>query len=122
MPGLVRLGWRGLKKKLIDRPDIKFALMLARTLGRTLGELESTCTAEEFGLWMALYESDPWGPVREDLAAGMICSTMANIKRREETPAFSPLDFAPFLKPAEPAQEATIEEFFNLVGAINEHS
>ncbi len=86
-------------------------------MGRTLGELEETCTAQEFGLWMALYEAEPWGPVREDLAAGIVASTIANVNRGKDTQAFSALDFAPFVRQPEPEQEASTADFLNLVGA-----
>ena len=77
---------------------MRFALILARTLGRTLEELGQTCSAQEFGLWQALYEADPWGPLREDLAAGVIASTLANVNRGKDVTPFTALDFMPYVR------------------------
>ena len=90
---------------------MRFALLLARTLGRTLQELEESCTAHEFALWMALYEAEPWGPVREDMAAGVIASTIANVNRGKDQAAFKPLDFMPLIKQPEKQEEATSADF-----------
>ena len=75
-------------------------------------ELEQTCSAQDF----CLYESDPWGPVRSDLAAGLIASTLANVNRGRDTQPFSALDFAPFVKPHEPETEPTSADFVKMFG------
>lgn len=98
MPGAVRTGQQGFKKKLTDDPELRFALFLARTLGRTLEELGETCSAWEFGLHQADYETSPWGPLREDLAAGVIASTLANIHRSKDAAELKPLDFMPYVQ------------------------
>ena len=92
--------------------------MLARSLGRTLEELGETCSAQEFGLWAALYEIEPWGPTRHDLAAGVIASTIANVHRGKDVPAFKPLDFMPLLAKPEPVEEATGADFIKQFGAL----
>lgn len=69
---------------------------MARSLGRTLEELGNTCSAYEFGLWQALYAQDPWGPMRVDLAGGVVAATIANVNRSKDTPAFKASDFMPF--------------------------
>ena len=46
---------RGAKKKLIARPERRFAHFVAKTLGRTVDELEIGMSGAEFGDWMALY-------------------------------------------------------------------
>ena len=107
-----------MKKKLTSRPDLRFALLLARSMGRTLDELGRTCSAEEFGLWAALYEVEPWGPLRDDLAAGVIASTIANVNRGKDSPVFKPADFMPIMHPAEPVQEATGADFAQQFGAL----
>lgn len=47
--------------------------MLARTLGRTLEELEESMTAAEFGEWFAYYELAPWCefPARQEVVPDM---------------------------------------------------
>lgn len=119
MPGALRPGRRGGKKKLNDRPDLRFALILARSLGRTLEELGETCSAQEFGLWQALYADDPWGPARAELVGGVIASTIANVNRGKDTEPFKPLDFMPYAhlaRPAAPAAEPTSADFFQEFG------
>lgn len=52
----------------------------------------------ELGEWAALWSISPWGQQRDDLRAGVIASTVANVHRdpkRRPTP-FRPLDFMPF--------------------------
>ena len=79
---------------------------MARSLGRTLEELGETCSANEFGLWQALYAQDPWGSVRIDVAGAVVAATIANCNRAKDTPAFKPVDFMPFAeKPPEPQAE-----------------
>lgn len=83
---------------------MQFALLLARTLGRTLAELGSM-TAKEFALWQAEYLARPWGEERADLRAGIIASTVANYagKQRAENAGLAvPKDFMPFKREAEP--------------------
>lgn len=52
--------------------------------------------ADEFHIWLAEYQRAPWGPVREDLAAGMIVSTLINI-HSEKGRGVSPGDVMPYL-------------------------
>jgi len=64
-----------------------------------VAELEVRITAVEFGEWWALYRMEPWGEVRADIASGMIASTVANVNRSTNSKPFTPMDFAPYLKP-----------------------
>lgn len=75
-------------------------LFLARTLGRTVQELGETLTAEEFAMWQAEYQREPWGEFRIDLAGGVMASTLANVHRGKDTQPFTPVQFMPFSKPA----------------------
>ena len=90
--------------------------MLARTLGRTVEELKAAMTAEEFGYWQTLYRREPWGEAAEDLRAGIIASTIANVnrdsKRRPEP--YKPNEFMrqPAWQQEEPEQEADPQQFF----------
>jgi hypothetical protein len=80
---------------------VRFAFLLARTLGCTVHELAQRMTAYEFGQWQALFMAEPWGEVRGDVAAGVVASTIANVNRSGSSKAFTPLDFCPYLKPRE---------------------
>ena len=94
--------------------------MLARSLGRTLEELGHTCSAQEFGLWQAAYEAEPWGPFRTELAAGVVASTIANVNRGRDSEPFTPLDFMPYAKAmqtsAPPEPEPTGADFLREFG------
>ena len=72
---------------------------LAMRLGRTLDELAHSMTAQEFGLWLALYERDPWDESRADIRAGIVAATVANyagmMRKQGASPAL-PRDFMPF--------------------------
>jgi hypothetical protein len=45
------------------------------------------------GLWAAMHSIDPWGEERDDLRAGVVAATIANVHRGKGTEPYSPLDF-----------------------------
>lgn len=73
---------------------------MGRTLGLTLGQV-MMMPAQEVAIWEAAYMAEPWGEVRDDMAAGMVAATVANVNRGKDTPAFSPADFMPFYEQQE---------------------
>jgi hypothetical protein len=95
---------------------LKIALLLALQLGRTLEELGNSMSADEFGLWLALYQTDPWDQMRSDLRAGIIAATIANhagLTRKAGVPPSMPSDFMPYLKKhEEPEAEADPVAYF----------
>ena len=54
-------------------------------------------SGREFLEWQAYHSRWPLGEVRADLRAGIIASTIANVHRGADTPAFHPSDFMPQL-------------------------
>lgn len=73
-------------------------MKLALRLGRTLEELGRTMSAQEFGLWLELYQQDPFDETRSDLQIGIIAATIANYAgkvRSDQVPPATPLDFMP---------------------------
>jgi hypothetical protein len=58
--------------------------MLQRIDSRTLAE------------YMALEFIDPHGPIRGDIQAGIVASTIANVNRGKGSQAFTVQDFLPF--------------------------
>lgn len=76
---------------------MRFALLVARTLGRTLDELCQSMTADEFGLWLADYQRDPWGEVRADLRAGIVAAAVTNMagKTLRQGKTVAPGEFMP---------------------------
>lgn len=107
---------------------MQFALLLARTLGRTFHEICETVTAQEFALWLAEYAREPWGEVRSDLRAGIVASTVANFAGRQlprDAEAKRPSDYMPFLDVKKPAadgpQESPGEWVARLKGAKAKH-
>lgn len=71
--------------------------MLARSLGRTLAELEATIGANEYAHWLALYRVEPWGEDRGDfrMASEMALLAESNRNRKKRIRPFSPVDFLP---------------------------
>lgn len=88
---------------------MQFALLLARTLNKTLNELMDCMDSAEFCLWQAEYNRSPWGEFRDDLNAGAIQSTLANYAgktRKDNLPPAKPIDFMPYYQPKpEPAKD-----------------
>lgn len=54
--------------------------------------------------WQAFYELEPWGPVQEDLRAGIIASLFYNANRGKNKKPLHPEDFFPSLKHKRKAQ------------------
>lgn len=51
-------------------------MQLCLAMGCTLGELGRRMSAEEFGLWVALYHKNPWGSYRDNVHAALISKTV----------------------------------------------
>lgn len=83
-------------------------MKLALAMGRTLKELREVMDAQEFGLWAALYEIDPWDHERTDVQTGIIAATIANyagkMRKKGIKPAL-PADFMPFLQQQQQEEE-----------------
>lgn len=45
----------------------------------TVRQLELQLEASELNEWMAFFNMEPWGSVREDYRAGVIASTLVNV-------------------------------------------
>ena len=55
----------------------------------TVRELLARIDSKELSEWMAYYELNPFGTVRDDLQAGIIASTIANVNRGKNDKSFS---------------------------------
>src|SRR5262245_16936279 len=111
---LVRIPQGGRGKK-VRCPEVSLAMALALRLGCTLEQLGQRMSAQEFSLWLALYEQSPWDDSRLDLGFGVIAATVANYAgkmRAQSAPAASPLDFMPFVKRDEIEEEPDAFEHF----------
>lgn len=85
---------------------------LALRLGRSVRELLATVSSEELTMWMAFDRSEPIGDWRQDLGFGVIASTIANVNRTKNHPAFAPIDFMPLSpKPEKPKLGQQIRSF-----------
>lgn len=49
--------------------------------------------ASEFTEWMAFFEIEPFGPMRDNLHSGQIASLIYNTNRRKNAPPKTPGDF-----------------------------
>ena len=63
----------------------------------TVRELLARIDSKELSEWMAYYEVNPFGSVRDDLQAGIIASTIANVNRGKNDKSFTPSDFMPYM-------------------------
>lgn len=61
----------------------------------TRDELRERMTGEEFQAWYTLEQLEPFGEYGAWMRSGIISSTLANIHRGKNDPAFSALDFMP---------------------------
>ncbi len=73
--------------------------------------------ARELAEWEAFYNIDPFGEGRDDLRAGIICSTIHGMAGKIANKAMAPADFMPFLTKPEREPQSP-EEQQMLCGAI----
>jgi hypothetical protein len=96
---------------------------LGYRFGRTPTELLGVLTVEEFDLLLAEERLNPRSPWRQDLAAGIVASTVANaMGGRKGGGAFAPKDFMPLLaerKPDKANGKSLREKLFAWVGAFD---
>ena len=97
---------------------MQFKLLLCRSLHKTLGQLEDEMSQAEFEIWLEEYSRRPWGEDIEDLRAGIIASTVANVHSSNRT--FAPSDFMPkFGQPVEQTEEECESECKAFFGVLN---
>lgn len=96
--------------------------MLARELGKTVKQLLSECDAYELTEWQAMRSIHPFGPMVEDLRAGLAPAVLVNQNRPRHSDVVSPLTFFAWYEKA-PKQEtpeqlaARIDADFNRINA-----
>jgi hypothetical protein len=63
----------------------------------TVAELLSRISSRELSEWQAYYAMEPFGGERDDLQAGLVASTIANVNRdpKKRKQAYTPQDFLP---------------------------
>ena len=72
----------------------------------TVGELLSRVSSRELTEWQAYYGLEPFGEDRNDLRAGIVASTVANVFRKSGTQPYKAQDFMPqFGKPRQDWRE-----------------
>ena len=49
--------------------------------------------SSELSEWMKFWSVEPWGPYRDNIHAGLIAATIANVYRKKNTPALTYEDF-----------------------------
>ena len=70
----------------------------------TVREMLARIDSKELSEWMAYYELNPFGAVRDDLQAGIIASTIANVNRGKNDKSFTPSDFMPYMDKPEQSE------------------
>lgn len=83
-------------------------------------ELLARIDSRELTEWMAYYQIEPFGPERDDLNAGIIASTIANVNRGKKRKPYRPDDFVPRYDRAWQRQrEPAWERMLKTVEALN---
>lgn len=67
-------------------------------------------TSQEFSEWIAYYNTEPFGPQVDDLRAGVVAATVANVARAKGSKAMKPQDFFASLQEDKTDQRMTISE------------
>lgn len=55
-------------------------------------------SSSEFSTWLAYYRLEPFGEVRADFRAGLLCATIANLVRDKHNKPLTPADFMPLVE------------------------
>ena len=76
----------------------RFQFRLALALGMTVREMLARMDSAEFAEWMAYARLEPFGPLQDDMRAGVTASTFANANRGKKSRVFKPDDFMASLK------------------------
>jgi hypothetical protein len=99
-----------------------FMFQLALRLGRTVNELMSSMSAEEFEYWKAFSVFEPIGVLREDALFANVCKTLADVHVKNE---LTLRDFTVFNRnkaEPEPDQEQVMRNIKALFGALSAKS
>ena len=99
-----------------------FMFQLAIRLGRTVGELVSSLSTEEFEYWKAFSALEPIGVLREDALFANVCKTLADLQVKNE---LTLRDFTVFNRnKAEPEldQEQVMRNIKAVFGALSAKS
>lgn len=89
---------------------------LALKMGRTVAELQDAMSSAEFGEWIAYYSIEPFGERMDDLRAGVVSATIANVNRGKDTQPYKPLDFVPWAQEPEVKAKPSAEAMASLFG------
>ena len=99
-----------------------FMFQLALRLGRTVNELMSSMSAEEFEYWKAFSVFEPIGVLREDALFANVCKTFADLHVKNE---LTLRDFTVFNRnkaEPEPDKEQVMRNIKAVFGALSAKS
>jgi len=68
-----------------------------------------------FNEWIAYDRVDPFGSWRDDIRAGVVASTIANVNRVKKTDPYTPNDFVPEFKVKETNPNVTIFDKIHMI-------
>ena len=100
-----------------------FMFQLALRLGRTVNELMSSMSAEEFEYWKAFSVFEPIGVLREDALFANVCKTLADLQVKNELVLrdFTVFNRNKYVEP-EPDIEQTMRNIKAVFGALSAKS
>lgn len=88
-------------------------------LGKTVARLNDELGANEFVYWQAYYLDEPFGPLGDDMRAGVIASILVNQNREKGADAIKPLDVFAHRKRPETPEELKARIKRDLMGIPN---
>jgi hypothetical protein len=68
-------------------------------LGKTVAELLASLDARELAEWQVFASIEPFGEERDDLRAGQVCATVANVNRAKGGKVLKATDFLLYREP-----------------------
>ena len=95
---------------------------LALRLGRTVNELMSSMSAEEFEYWKAFSVFEPIGVLREDALFANVCKTLADLQVKNELTLRNFTVFNRNKAEPEPDIEQTMRNIKAVFGALSAKS
>ena len=99
-----------------------FMFQLAMRLGRTVGELVSSLSTEEFEYWKAFSALEPIGVLREDALFANVCKTLADLQVKNELTRRDFIVFNRDKEEPEPDIEQTMRNIKAVFGALSAKS
>ncbi len=78
-----------------------------------MDELGATMSAQEYLGHLDDYQREPWGSRAVVAMLAQVCAILCNVNRGKDTPPFTPSDFLPGRRNAEPVKPTTFSDLID---------